>query len=54
MKLKKRLMLTGFLSTATALLLMNAPQLYARTPHEAPTVSKLEALTKFTQVIGTV
>ena len=52
MKRKRGLITAGFLSTAAALMLLNTPNLLAR--EEAKTVSKLEALTKFTQVITTV
>jgi carboxyl-terminal processing protease len=43
----------GFLSTAAALTLITSPNLFAKSDTNT-TVSKLEALTKFTRVIGTV
>ncbi len=50
---KRGFIAAGFLSTAAALTLMTAPNLFAKGDTNA-TVSKLEALTKFTRVIGTV
>ncbi|WP_456449214.1 S41 family peptidase [Hydrogenimonas sp.] len=53
MKKKRGFIAAGFLSTAAALTLVTTPNLFAKTENKT-TVSKLEALTKFTQVIGTV
>jgi carboxyl-terminal processing protease len=53
MKKKRGFIAAGFLSTAAALTLVTTPNLFAKGESNA-TVSKLEALTKFTQVIGTV
>ena len=53
MKKKRGFIAAGFLSTATALTLMTSPNLFAKSDTNT-TVSKLEALTKFTRVIGTV
>jgi len=52
MKKKRGFIAAGFLSTAAALTLVTAPTLFAK--GEPATVSKLEALTKFTKVIGIV
>jgi len=54
MKKRQSLMTVGFLSTAVALTLMSAPGLLAKSTPTTDTVSKLEALTKFTQVVSTV
>ncbi len=53
MKRKKGFLAAGFLSTAAALTLVTTPTLFAKTKADT-TASKLEALTKFTQVITTV
>ncbi|WP_457597241.1 S41 family peptidase [Hydrogenimonas sp.] len=53
MKKKRGWIATGFLSTAAALTLVTAPSLFAKGKSD-DTVSKLEALTKFTQVVSTV
>jgi len=53
MKNKRGFIAAGFLSTAIALTLTTSPNLFAESDTNA-TVSKLEALTKFTRVIGTV
>ncbi|WP_201353051.1 S41 family peptidase [Hydrogenimonas urashimensis] len=53
MKKKRGFIAAGFLSTAAALTLVTSPALFAK-GKEKKEVSKLEALTKFTQVIGTV
>lgn len=53
MKKKRGFIAAGFLSTAAALTLISTPSLFAKSESNT-TVSKLEALTKFTQVIGTV
>jgi len=53
MKKKRGLIAAGFLSTAAALTLMTSPNLFAKSDNNS-TVSKLEALTKFTKVIGTI
>ena len=53
MKKKRGFIVAGFLSTATALTLIASPNLFAKSDANS-TVSKLEALTKFTRVIGTV
>jgi carboxyl-terminal processing protease len=53
MKKKRGFIAAGFLSTAAALTLVTSPNLFAKGDANN-TVSKLEALTKFTQVISTV
>ncbi|WP_300365067.1 S41 family peptidase [Hydrogenimonas sp.] len=53
MKKKRGYIAAGFLSTVAALTLVTSPNLFAKGDNNT-TVSKLEALTKFTQVIGTV
>ncbi|WP_456450248.1 S41 family peptidase [Hydrogenimonas sp.] len=53
MKKKRGFIAAGFLSTAAALTLVTSPHLFAKGESNT-TVSKLEALTKFTQVISTV
>ena len=53
MKKKIGFIAAGFLSTAAALTLITSPNLFAKSDTNT-TVSKLEALTKFTRVIGTV
>lgn len=53
MKKRKSFIAAGFLSTAAALTLMGAPNLFAKQSGNS-TVSKLEALTKFTKVISIV
>ena len=53
MKKKRGYIAAGFLSTVAALTLVTSPNLFAKGDKNT-TVSKLEALTKFTQVIGTV
>ena len=53
MKKKRGFIAAGFLSTAAALTLVTSPNLFAKSDGNT-TASKLEALTKFTQVIGTV
>ncbi|BDY12066.1 S41 family peptidase [Hydrogenimonas cancrithermarum] len=53
MKKKRGFIAAGFLSTAAALTLIASPNLFAKGDANT-TVSKLEALTKFTRVIGTV
>jgi len=52
-KKKRGFIAAGFLSTAAALTLVTTPSLFAKGDTQA-TVSKLEALTKFTKVIGIV
>ncbi|WP_456390462.1 S41 family peptidase [Hydrogenimonas sp.] len=53
MQKKRGFIAAGFLSTAAALTLMASPTLFAKSDANG-TVSKLEALTKFTRVISTV
>ncbi len=53
MKRKRGLIAAGFISTFAALTLAGAPELFAKSDTNG-TVSKLEALSKFTRVIGTV
>ncbi len=53
MKRKRGLIAAGFISTFAALTLAGAPDLFAKSDTNG-TVSKLEALSKFTRVIGTV
>ncbi|WP_353662441.1 S41 family peptidase [Hydrogenimonas sp. SS33] len=53
MKKKRGFIAAGFLSTAAALTLLTAPTLFAKGGQDSA-ASKLEALTKFTQVIGVV
>jgi len=53
MRKKRGFIVAGFLSTATALTLMTSPNLFAKSDTNA-TAPKLEALTKFTRVIGTI
>ncbi|WP_457592752.1 S41 family peptidase, partial [Hydrogenimonas sp.] len=53
MKRKKGLIAAGFISTFAALTLIGTPSLFAKSDANS-TVSKLEALSKFTRVIGTV
>ncbi len=53
MKRKRGFLAAGFLSTAAALTLITAPTLFAKGDKNT-TASKLEALTKFTHVIGIV
>ena len=53
MNKKRGFLAAGFLSTATALTLITSPNLFAKGDTNS-TVSKLEALTKFTRVISTV
>ncbi len=53
MKRKKGFIAAGFLSTFAALTIIGTPSLFAKNDANA-TVSKLEALSKFTRVIGTV
>ncbi len=53
MKRKKSFIAAGFISTFAALTIVGAPSLFAKNDANT-TVSKLEALSKFTRVIGTV
>lgn len=53
MKRKKSFIAAGFISTIAALTIVGAPSLFAKSDANT-TESKLEALTKFTRVIGTV
>ena len=53
MKRKKGLIAAGFISAFAALTLIGTPSLFAKSDANS-TVSKLEALSKFTRVIGTV
>jgi carboxyl-terminal processing protease len=53
MKKKRGFIAAGFLSTVAALTLIASPSLFAKGDSNT-TVSKLEVLTKFTRVIGTV
>jgi len=53
MRRKRGLIAAGFISTFAALTLVGTPSLFAKSDTNG-TVSKLEALSKFTRVIGTV